>query len=77
MIIVQFLQQIRTGRPVICGNTSCCYHIHVCVVLCVSNAIELDSIATVSMIANVRVCYRNYTHHTLSRSCLPIYGIYH
>ena len=27
------------------------------------------------MIAIVRIRYRNYTHYTLYRSCLPIYGI--
>ena len=27
------------------------------------------------MIAIIGICYRNYTHHTLYRSCLLIYGI--
>ena len=27
------------------------------------------------MIAIIGICYRNYTHYTLYRSCLPIYGI--
>ena len=27
------------------------------------------------MIAIVGLCYRYYTHYTLYRSCLPIYGI--
>ena len=27
------------------------------------------------MIAIVGIRYRNYTHHALHRSCLPIYGI--
>ena len=27
------------------------------------------------MIAIVGICYRNYTHSTLYKSCLPIYGI--
>ena len=27
------------------------------------------------MIATVGVCYGNYAHYTLYRSCLPIYGI--
>ena len=27
------------------------------------------------MIAIIGICYRNYTHYTLYRSCPPIYGI--
>ena len=27
------------------------------------------------MIAIIEICYRNYAHYTLYRSCLPIYGI--